>query len=445
MEGYKRWVREKKEYVHSFETLSTGLMWVPPELFSNSEIVPEAGFVKFWFRIAIVIMIAVTVTAAVEFEVVRCDLMQPKCSPIWFHCNCGVWNNFYLSSFLAATCIVVTYKNLCFHAVTTILGIITTINAHIIETAPTQDITGSTESYSFPYSLFLSVLAGLESLVEGVAQHYYGDNKKWNFLVVTEATKPLGPDTVELRSHYCDSLSLNCNVAAASYEAVHNLNHWVLVRLSLFRKSGYKMLLSGMETSNDDTNSISLTSQDQSSLIRFGEMEPMTSNRVDQNHQREIAAECTMLSTCRVDQNHHQEAIIDPPGNIFSDRETNTIRHIVEKGKYSIRSWTPWFLSLAFDCIGMSILSLVATSVAGRKERRIYLSASEKDETATEEPPTTGEFHCYRGMGRVKSYKQKLESIEKVLEPVPVIGFLTAKAVELIIGCQTRYTYISGS
>ncbi|KAE9622052.1 putative peroxisome membrane protein, Pex16 [Lupinus albus] len=355
MEGYKRWVREKKEYVHSFETLSTGLMWVPPELFSNSEIVPEA--------------------------------------------------------------------------VTTILGIITTINAHIIETAPTQDITGSTESYSFPYSLFLSVLAGLESLVEGVAQHYYGDNKKWNFLVVTEATK-------------------------------------VLVRLSLFRKSGYKMLLSGMETSNDDTNSISLTSQDQSSLIRFGEMEPMTSNRVDQNHQREIAAECTMLSTCRVDQNHHQEAIIDPPVSVT---ERPTLFDILSKKglcgvlcfigevlfitrplvsvlfirKYSIRSWTPWFLSLAFDCIGMSILSLVATSVAGRKERRIYLSASEKDEVKRRKLLFV--LYILKDPFFSKYTRQKLESIEKVLEPVPVIGFLTAKAVELIIGCQTRYTYISGS
>lgn len=48
--------------------------------------------------------------------------------------------------------------------------------------------------------------------------------------------------------------------------------------------------------------------------------------------------------------------------------------------KYGIRSWTPWFLSLAIDCMGMSILSLVGTSVAGGKERIFHLSAPEKDE-----------------------------------------------------------------
>ncbi|OIV98741.1 hypothetical protein TanjilG_24912 [Lupinus angustifolius] len=362
-----------------------GLMWVPPELYSDSEIVPEA--------------------------------------------------------------------------VTTILGIITTINAHIIETAPTQDITDSTESYSFPYSLFLSVVACLESLVEGAAQHYYGDNKKWNFLVVTEASK-------------------------------------VLVRLSLFRKSGYKMLLSGMETSNDDTDSINLTSQDQtgskpgsghafsymknnhspnpydveeralSALSRFGEnakmvSEPVTQNGVGQNHQREIAAQCTMLSSSRVDLNHHQEAIsvTERPTllDILSKKGlcgvlcfigevlfiTRPLVHVLFIRKYSIRSWTPWFLSLAFDCIGMSILSLATTSVAGVKEPRVYLSASEKDEVKRRKLLFV--LYILKDPFFSNYTRQKLQSIEKVLEPVPVIGFLTAQAVELIIGYQTRYTYISGS
>lgn len=48
--------------------------------------------------------------------------------------------------------------------------------------------------------------------------------------------------------------------------------------------------------------------------------------------------------------------------------------------KYGIRSWTPWFLSLAIDCIGNSILSLITSSVAGGKDRMFHLSAPEKDE-----------------------------------------------------------------
>ncbi|KAL5082506.1 hypothetical protein RYX36_010927 [Vicia faba] len=53
-------------------------------------------------------------------------------------------------------------------------------------------------------------------LVEIVAQHYYGDDRKWKFLAITEGIR-------------------------------------VLVQLSLFRKSGYKMFLHGREISNDDS------------------------------------------------------------------------------------------------------------------------------------------------------------------------------------------------
>ncbi|GAB4861848.1 Peroxisomal membrane protein pex16 [Ancistrocladus abbreviatus] len=44
-----------------------------------------------------------------------------------------------------------------------------------------------------------------------------------------------------------------------------------------------------------------------------------------------------------------------------------------------------------------------------------------------------------------KYTRQRLESTQKVLEPVPVIGSLTEKIVELIFGAQTRYMYMSGS
>ena len=74
-------------------------------------------------------------------------------------------------------------------AVTTILGIITAINEHIIDTAPAQMHRGSVEPHSFPYPLCISALKDLETLIEVVAQHYYGDDKKWNFIAVTEASK----------------------------------------------------------------------------------------------------------------------------------------------------------------------------------------------------------------------------------------------------------------
>lgn len=59
---------------------------------------------------------------------------------------------------------------------------------------------------------------------------------------------------------------------------------------------------------------------------------------------------------------------------------TRPLIYVLFIRKYGIRSWTPWFLSLAIDCIGTSILSLVTTSAAGRRDHMFHLSASEKDE-----------------------------------------------------------------
>ena len=72
-------------------------------------------------------------------------------------------------------------------AVTSILGIITAINEYIIDTVPKP--WQPPECCSFPYSLCISVLKELETLVEVVAQHVYGDDKKWNFITITEASK----------------------------------------------------------------------------------------------------------------------------------------------------------------------------------------------------------------------------------------------------------------
>ena len=59
---------------------------------------------------------------------------------------------------------------------------------------------------------------------------------------------------------------------------------------------------------------------------------------------------------------------------------TRPLIYVLFIRKCGIRSWTPWFISLAIDCMGLSILSLVTTSVVGRKEQMLRLSAPGKDE-----------------------------------------------------------------
>ncbi|XP_061347673.1 peroxisome biogenesis protein 16-like [Gastrolobium bilobum] len=311
-------------------------------------------------------------------------------------------------------------------AVTTILGIITAINGHIIDTTPNQNIRGYVEPYSFPYPLCLSALKDLETLVEVVAQHYYGDDKKWNFLAVTEATK-------------------------------------VLVRLSLFRKSGYKMLLHGGETSNDETHLDSFTTQHQNNL---GE-NPWNLEGRALSALSSFGEKARMgLDAVWLRRVQHQKAIIEPTvsrverptlftmlskrglrGALFLIGEvlfiSRPLIYVLCIRKYGIRSWTPWFLSLAVDCVANSILSVVTTSVIGGKEQMFHLSAPEKDEVKRRKLLFV--LYLMRDPFFSKYTRRRLESTEKVLEPIPIIGFLTAKIVELMIGAQTRYTYMSGS
>lgn len=76
-----------------------------------------------------------------------------------------------------------------FLAVSSVLGMVTTVNEHIIETTPTSVHTSSAETSFLPLSLCLTLLRDLETLVEVVAEQLYGEDKKWNLIVLTEAAK----------------------------------------------------------------------------------------------------------------------------------------------------------------------------------------------------------------------------------------------------------------
>lgn len=325
-------------------------------------------------------------------------------------------------------------------AVTTTLGIITAINQHIIDTAPTPMHRGSAEPYSFPYPLCISALKDLETLTEVVAQHYYGDDKKWNFIAVTEASK-------------------------------------VLVRLALFWNSGYKMLLHGGETPNVDKQPDAFSSQHEnggftkpggqsesdylmnnhaqnlegralSALNRFGEnarmvSEPVWLRRVQQQHAimeppRSVVQRPT-ISTILSEKGLH--------GALFLAGEmlfiTRPLIYVLFIRKYGIRSWIPWLLSLTVDFVGMGILSKVTESSSLRKEQQFHLSISEKNEVKRRKMLLA--LYLMRDPFFSKYTRQKLESTRNVLEPVPIIGFLSEKIVDLITGAQTRYTYMSGS
>lgn len=364
MEGYKRWVRRNREYVHSLESLANGITWLLPERFSDSEIGPEA--------------------------------------------------------------------------VTSLLGMVSAINEHIINTTPrgSGHAQHSVEySSSFPYSLCITLLKDMETIVEVVAQHYFGDDKKWNFIAMSEATK-------------------------------------VLVRLILFRDSGYKLLLHGGEISNEGLDSRPLNRQElkgyppmpgrhqqvnnpwnlegraRSALSRFGD-------------NARLSSEPSWLRKVQ----KHQQAILEPPpsvnkptlsafisekgfhGTLFIIGEvmfiTRPLLYVLLVRKYGLKSWLPWCISLAVDLSGFGILSRVLMDRNGSNSQPFHISDLEKNEMRRRK--MLWALYLMRDPFFSKYTRQRFQSTGKVMETVPILGFLAEKAIELIVGAQTRYTYMSGS
>ncbi|KAM7508717.1 hypothetical protein LguiA_019170 [Lonicera macranthoides] len=311
-------------------------------------------------------------------------------------------------------------------AVTSILGIFTAVNEHIIDTTPTPANRGDAEHSLFPYSLCITLLKDIETLVEVVGQQFYGDDKKWNFIAATEALK-------------------------------------VLVRLALFQSSGYQMLLHGGENPNVDkasnasnqrhgyenlANPRNLEGRALSALTRFGEnarinSDPSWLRRVQQHHSateppNSLVERPTLSSILS------EKGI---SGGLFVMGEVmNILRpliYVLLIRKYRTRSWFPWFFSLGVDLVGMGILSQVTKSQHGMKDQHFRLSDPEKHELKRRK--LLWALYLMRDPFFSKYTRQRLESTEKILEPVPIVGFLAGKLIELLVGAQTRYTYMSGS
>nr|XP_043620852.1 peroxisome biogenesis protein 16 isoform X2 [Erigeron canadensis] len=280
---------------------------------------------------------------------------------------------------------------------------------------------------SFPYSLCLTLMKDVETLVEVMAQHFYGDDNKWNFIAVTEATK-------------------------------------VLARLALLRNSGYKMLLHGGETMNDGKDPKDANQQQKRGRLlqqgRNGIFTPEGRALSAMNSFGENARKLSDPTWFRRAE-HHQRAIMELPetkrptlstflsknglpGKLLLMGELMFIArpliYVLLIRKYGSRSWLPWFTSLTIDLIGMS--SSMISSIC-QKDRQLHLTDPEKDELRRRKLLLA--LYLMRDPCFGRYTRQKLESTEKTLEYVPVFGFLAAKLIELLVGAQTRYTYMSGS
>ncbi|CAI9101665.1 OLC1v1039040C1 [Oldenlandia corymbosa var. corymbosa] len=328
-------------------------------------------------------------------------------------------------------------------AVTSFFGVITAINEHIIETTPTQRVPAQAEPSSFPYSLCITLIKDLETLVEVAAQQFYGDDRKWNFIAVTEAIK-------------------------------------VLVRLAMFRNSGYKMLLHGGESVNSDKGSNvsiekpgpfgkagnlngpvnsryynnhipwNLEGRALSALNRFGENARMVSdpswlNRV--RHHHAMVEPATVMDEIEKPSLSNFLSEKGIPGGLFVMGEVmfiiRPLVYVLLIRKYGTRSWFPWFTSMIVDLVGNSLLSYVTMMRNSAKAPLFHLSKDEKDELKRRK--LLWALYIMRDPFFAKYTRSRLDRTQKLLEPVPFVGFLAEKIIELLVGAQTRYTYMSGS
>ncbi|XP_073155571.1 peroxisome biogenesis protein 16 isoform X2 [Henckelia pumila] len=317
---------------------------------------------------------------------------------------------------------------------------ITALNEHIIDSTPVRTRTGCGEPSSFPFSLCITLLKDLETLVEVVAQQLYGEEKKWNFIAITEATK-------------------------------------VLLRLAMLQKSGYKMLLHGGENTNDgrDTDDVDAPGNEFASNPGQHGVSGVLSNNHGQgpynlegralfalNRFGENAR--TVTGPSWLHRVQHQQAIMEPlttvsqtptlytflsekgtPGGLFLMGEVlfvlRPLIYVLLIRKYGARSWLPWLASLVVDLIGNGSSSLV--SVLWHNCNGFHLSTLEKHELKRRK--LLWALYLMRDPVFTKYTSQRLAGTQKLLEPVPLIGLLTEKLIELLVGAQTRYTYMSGS
>lgn len=332
-------------------------------------------------------------------------------------------------------------------AVYALLGIVSSVNQHIIET-PNDGHSLASKEQSIPWALVVSILKDVEAVVEVAAQHFVGDDRKWGFLAVTEAVK-------------------------------------ACVRLAAFRENGYRMLLQGGEVENEEedvlednqgvkTNGVpviypvnghsqnghwtttdgpdgkpgiiskTLEGRAVAALNRFGQNAKMLSDPTWMSRLQpspvppvmeiEKPTFATIWSSKGVS------------GRLFMLGEAvhifRPLVYVLLIRKFGIKSWTPWLVSLAVELTSLGIHSH-ATDLNHRAGKVHQLSSAERDELKRRKMMWA--LYVMRDPFFASYTRRHLEKAEKALSPVPLIGFITGKLVELLEGAQSRYTYTSGS
>eukprot|EP00850_Spirogloea_muscicola_P016085 SM000128S26218 [mRNA] locus=s128:106389:108151:- [translate_table: standard] len=114
-------------------------------------------------------------------------------------------------------------------------------------------------------------------------------------------------------------------------------------------------------------------------------------------------------------------------------------------------SWRPWLLSLAVDLASLALLerAAVTTTAAsapvlpGRLALPGAATSPQKEEVRRRRMLLL--LYLFRTPCFDAVARRPLESVERSLKPIPLVGLLAERAMELLLGVQQFYFYTSGS
>ncbi|KAG0554702.1 hypothetical protein KC19_12G112100 [Ceratodon purpureus] len=308
-------------------------------------------------------------------------------------------------------------------AMSTMVGLITVMNEHIVATAPETTPNGlripPLEDPSFPWPLLLSVVKEVEVFVEMSSEHFLGKDKKWTPVATVEALK-------------------------------------AFMRLLVLYKSGFKMLIDGGETPNNEEKSESTHCDvpGRPQTLASSSYQPRAIQAMNK-YRDNVGARPSWLAA--------KPIAPPPPVPYFQPKPSTPVDKVMVLGevllilrpflyvmmirRHGLRSWRPWLSALAVDATGMAILyaaTLFPGQVFGSKSTsRNPPSKQEKNELTRRQVQWA--LYLMRSPFFERYTQRRLERVEKTLKPVPLFGSLAGKAVELIQGVQAFYSYTAGS
>ncbi|EES04404.1 hypothetical protein BDA96_04G023900 [Sorghum bicolor] len=333
-------------------------------------------------------------------------------------------------------------------AVYALLGVVSSVNQHIID-APTENHSFASKEQSIPWGLVVSVLKDVEAVVEVAAQHFVGDDRKWSFLAVTEAVKA-GVRLAAFRESGYKMLLQGGEVANEEEVTVLENNYGVngngvpaIYPMDRHSGNGHKGMTKGLDGKNGFVSK-SLEKRAVAALNKFGEnakmmSDPMWMQRLQPTPEPTVMVveKPTLASIWSAKGGTGRLFVLGEVVHIF-----RPLVYVLLIRKFGIKSWTPWLVSLAVELTSLGIHSH-ATDLNHRLGKVHHLSSAERDELKRRKMMWA--LYLMRDPFFASYTKRHLQKAEQVLNPVPLIGFLTGKLIELLEGVQTRYTYTSGS